>query len=748
MRREIATAVLVLLLPLTGEAARAASPSGYTLVGWNNLGMHCMDADFSAFSILPPYNVLQAQLIGPDGKVVAAPGSIRVTYQGVADAKGSINTTSAGKTNFWQYVKALFGADLPVDAGLNGANMPGASNAPQAMKFDAASRGWIADGIPIAPRDDAGRSNSYPLVRLVARDAAGTMLASTDVVLPVSDEMDCRACHASNGSPAARPAAGWVNDPNPQLDYRYNVLALHDDRERQNPTFEAALAQAGYDAQGLYVTAHDKGTPILCARCHASNALPGTGIAGIPQLTHAVHALHAHVTDPTNNQPMDASTNRSACYRCHPGATTKCLRGAMGSAVATDGTMEMQCQNCHGPMSAVGSSARNGWLDQPTCQNCHTGTATSNSGQIRYTSALLADGTRRPAANATFATNSDVPAPGYSLYRASTGHGGLACEACHGATHAEYTSFEDNDNVQSKALQGHAGVISDCAVCHASVPNTTSGGPHGMHPVGQAWVSGHEHAAEGNRAACAACHGSDYRGTVLSYALGDRVLNTEFGTKTFWKGFQISCYACHNGPGSESANPNRAPVASCASQSASATAPSTIPLSATDADRNTLTYRIVKQPRHGTVGLSGAVATYHPEPGYTGPDTFTWAAWDGSVNSNLATESLDVGGTAPQRPAAPSNLTARGGSSGSGSPRRVFVDLAWRDNASNETGFALERCSGSTCTNFAALTTVGANVTTFRDQSVGSRRAYRYRVKARGAAGDSAYSNVAGVTTP
>ena len=27
---------------------------GYSLVGWNNLGMHCMDSDYSVFSILPP----------------------------------------------------------------------------------------------------------------------------------------------------------------------------------------------------------------------------------------------------------------------------------------------------------------------------------------------------------------------------------------------------------------------------------------------------------------------------------------------------------------------------------------------------------------------------------------------------------------------------------------------------------------------------------------------------------------------
>ena len=50
------------------------------------------------------------------------------------------------------------------------------------------------------------------MMRLIARDADGALLASTDVVLPVSDEMDCRACHASGSGAAAQPAAGWVND--------------------------------------------------------------------------------------------------------------------------------------------------------------------------------------------------------------------------------------------------------------------------------------------------------------------------------------------------------------------------------------------------------------------------------------------------------------------------------------------------------------------------------------------------------
>ena len=75
----------------------------------------------------------------------------------------------------------------------------------------------------------------------------------------------------------------------------------------------------------------------------------------------------------------------------------------MGNAVAADGSMAMHCQSCHGNMSAVGASTRQGWLDQPSCQNCHTGTATSNNGLIRYDTTSDATNHFRQAVNATIA---------------------------------------------------------------------------------------------------------------------------------------------------------------------------------------------------------------------------------------------------------------------------------------------------------------------------------------------------------
>jgi hypothetical protein len=686
--------------------AAPARAQQWRLVGWNNLGMHCMDADFSLWAILPPYNTIHAQLIDPQGRRVSDPEArgIVVSYEAAGDPDGSINTTSADKTNFWQHAQGLFGVTLPADHGLAGSAMPGPHNAPQPMRYDAALGWFIAEGIPITPYDDGGAKNYYPLMRLVARDAAGAELARTDIVLPVSDELSCKGCHGSGAMAETRPPSGWAYDPDPELDFRRNVLQLHDDRHLGEPLYLAALAAGGYDPLGLVASA-TRGKATLCATCHASEALPGLGVAGIKPLTQSVHAAHALLDD--------GDQGRTACYRCHPGSVTRCLRGAMGAAVAADGSLAMQCQSCHGGMRDVAAPTRIGWLQEPACQSCHTGTAVRNNGAIRFTSVFEPDGREREAVDATFATNRDTPAAGLSLYRFSAGHGGLKCEACHGSTHAEYPAAHRNDNLQSIALQGHAGMLSECTTCHPASLRSASGGPHGMHSIGNAWVSGHGDAAERDAGACRACHGTDDRGTELSRVQSDRVLQTEFGSKVVWRGFQVGCYMCHDGPRSENANPNRAPVVrDLAIASGPATA---LDLIGSDADGDALSFRIVAQPMHGTVALSDRRATYRAEAGYTGADAFTYAAWDGDTNSNLGTVSVSVGAsgasptptTTPSRTAPPPTATVT-------APRPTGTATA----AASPTRTALPRTAtpsvAATFTTIASRTATPTPTATFR----------------------------------
>ena len=517
----------------------------FSLLAWNDLGMHCVDGkDYSVFSILPPFNNLNAQLVNAStGKVVTS--GVTLSYQAVADPTGSINTTSAGKTNFWSWVSPLYGASPAPDVGLTGNRTPSLTARP--MAFNAA-QGWFeATGLPITPYDDAGNKNFYPTVKVTARDGAGNVLASTVAVLPVSDEMTCIGCHASRpvtetnvARLAAKPTAGWVNDPNAETDWKKNILRLHDEKHSGDPKYANALATKGLGS-GLYASAL-AGTPALCAGCHASNALPGTGLAGISTLTSALHLNHGKVLDPATMLALDASANRSACYQCHPGSVTKCLRGAMGNAVDASGNALMGCQACHGNMTKVGDPARVGWLQEPSCQACHyDGT--------RTLSALDTAGNLVTPADTRFATNPNTPAAGFSLFRFSKGHGALQCEACHGSTHAEYPSSHTNDNLQSIALQGYAGTVRECTVCHATPPLTTNGGPHGMHTIGQAWVNAHGDRVESTGpAACAYCHGKDFRGSPPAQVKVARTYSTERGSRSYSAGQNVGCYDCHNGP--------------------------------------------------------------------------------------------------------------------------------------------------------------------------------------------------------
>ncbi len=469
--------------------------------------------------------------------------------------------------------------------------------------------------------------------------------------------MNCRLCHLSGSGPAARPVAGWVNDPNPGRDYRLNILRLHDERQwASNATlYAAALASStNFNPAGLFATVTVDHKPFICAKCHLSEALPFPPLLGIPQLTTAVHRRHASVVDPRNGLTLDAENNRVACYTCHPGSVTRCLRGAMGKAVnPADGTMAMQCQSCHGNMSAVGSSTRTGWFEEPNCQACHTGNAITNSGQIRYTSALLANGVlRQPGINAPgtnqFGTPLNTPAPGISLYRFSAGHGGVACSGCHGSTHAEFPSAFANDNITSQQHQGHVGMLVECSACHAgTIPySSTKTGPHGMHPVGGNWNSGHGNYAGNSGSACKSCHGADLTGTVLSRSQADRPTFTHSfdsgtATRTFWRGTQIGCFDCHDGPGDHNhdlATTHPAPTVSAASASTSSGIPAGL-----NPTVSAGTLRIISQPANGTVAVSNNTQLiYFPEPGFAGTNTFTYAANDGWRDSLLATGTVVV----------------------------------------------------------------------------------------------------------
>lgn len=75
------------------------------------------------------------------------------------------------------------------------------------------------------------------------------------------------------------------------------------------------------------------------------------------------------------------------------------------------------------------------------------------------------------------------------------------------------------------------------------------------------------------------------------------------------------------------------------------------------------------------------------------------------------------------------------------------LNLSFTDNATNETGFDVERCQGSGCSGFAKVAGLGVNVTTYVDTLLLEGTVYCYRVRAVNSGGASAYSNTACATT-
>lgn len=118
--------------------------------------------------------------------------------------------------------------------------------------------------------------------------------------------------------------------------------------------------------------------------------------------------------------------------------------------------------------------------------------------------------------------------------------------------------------------------------------------------------------------------------------------------------------------------------------------------------------------------------------------TATWPAKYFGANFTIAKQFLLPSGPLPTFPAAPSNLTISDVTTNS-------LVLSWVDNASNETGFKIERKKGDGI--WEQITQVGANTTSYSDTGLSPFTSYSYRVRAYIAMAHSAYSAEAKATT-
>jgi hypothetical protein len=378
--------------------------------------MHFMSDRYGDLALLVPGNTVRAQLFARGQYPAVVTAGVTVTY-GIVD-----NTYSAGKVDFWTYADRLFGRKIAANTGLTGATMAGQMKVP-------ASPGdhFAVTGIPLTPYLDSAPDPvpanlaPYQLAHLIATDATGAQAAETTLVAPVSTEMRCDTCHETGANLCANCHDRGRRPPGPT--WQDNVLYMHDVHEK---------------------TKLQSATPVLCAKCHASAALGQAGKPGVANLSRVMHDRHARTGGGDGDDlaaqlvPLAAQAQAARCQDCHPGAQTKPERDVM----VTKGGLG--CTSCHGGLSAVAKASRKPWVDEPRCETCHK----------------------------SYAEN-----PG-KLYRDSTGHGGVYCAVCHGSPHAIGPSSQANDNLQPIALQGHAGTLNECSVCHDALP--AGHGPHGV----------------------------------------------------------------------------------------------------------------------------------------------------------------------------------------------------------------------------------------------------------------------------
>jgi mono/diheme cytochrome c family protein len=415
----------------------SADEDEYVLLAWNNLGMHCISDSDPWFVILPPANDLHAQLIrrGETPEVVTEGVTVSFAVEpGFEQPQDHVD--------FWKHAPSTFGADLEPGVGLAGHGTSGT------MKVDEDGGLFAAAAIPVVPYKD-GRYHPYPLFTIEARDdATGEVVAATRVVAPTSTEMGCSKCHG--GGWRVDGVAGFTDEAS------RGILAVHD-------------KHSGTDL----VARAERGEPLLCQSCHPDPVLGAEGREGLLNLPASLHGWHANYL-----RGMGAD----ACALCHPAdpqGATACLRGGH--------SLSLDCTSCHGKLEDHALSllkaeheagkpgaarlmehlaprtvatvdevvGRTPWLQEPDCLGCH-------------------EDYQRPDP-ATASSFNKWTAGADELYRMRHDDAGvIACEACHGATHATYPAHgdmygADRDNIQPLQYQGNRRPIGgggNCAVCH------------------------------------------------------------------------------------------------------------------------------------------------------------------------------------------------------------------------------------------------------------------------------------------
>jgi fibronectin type 3 domain-containing protein len=136
-----------------------------------------------------------------------------------------------------------------------------------------------------------------------------------------------------------------------------------------------------------------------------------------------------------------------------------------------------------------------------------------------------------------------------------------------------------------------------------------------------------------------------------------------------------------------------------------------------------------------TVNVTGAVGGTTARVGFTG-----------GTGGQVATQDILTWTFAPNAPQAPNAPSGLGGTPANA----TAITLTWTNNATNQTGFHLDRATDPNFTTNLITLTLPASPNSFTDTATGLApgSTFYYRLRAFNTAGDSANSNVAAVSIP
>jgi mono/diheme cytochrome c family protein len=542
--------------------------------------------------------------------------------------------------------------------------------------------------------------------------------------LSVSDTSPgCFRCHGNlvkaGGSAGSQPKPG-----NSAVGISANVTA---------PGGGPGPGRLGADCDTCHYTLKsDQTSPLAPATSHPIDGLDDCLVCHAPAASKPFKADHPW------------STNE-ACGSCHQSAPKlKTLPSAKPPTDAKDTphpTIKLEdCLLCHGSTGSSPVSKDHPWSPNDTCGSCHKAApvlkpipsaAPQAAKAITHPTAGLEDCLACHGPTALKPFRADHP---WST--------NATCATCHksGAATSFPVSASPLGSPVTHSLQG----LPACSGCH------TQSGP-------AAFPASHVGRPD---SFCAICHRAASTPAPAPAAgplVGPPVLHATGGLP--------SCTTCHypSGPGPFPTGHAGRPNSFCAICHKAGGAPPAIPGSlsarAASAGRADLTWidgatdeTGFRLERAANSAFTSALATFtvgansvsYSDTTLSGSTTYfyrvfaTNAAGDSPASNTASVTTLSATGIVP---AAPTSLSAVAASANR-------VDLAWVDNAGNETGFRLERATDAGFSTGFSSFTAAANTMGYSDTTVSGGNTYYYRIFATSAAGSSPASNTSAATTP